>query len=416
MSDPHRGSRRALLIGVNKYVYPWWELQGCVNDVELMRSLLQENFGFPPENISLLRDEEATREAILAELRSLVEATNRDDVVVIHYAGHGSQVTDREGDEPDGMDETILPHDTGRAPDENRDITDDEIHEFLLQLGEKTPFITLIFDCCHSGTITRDAFGTKVRSVEADTRPVEELPPSPVSPEALTRSARDPGPSGWLSLSNKYVLIAGCRDEEQSAEKRVKGGDRTITHGALTYYLGQELKQAGPGTTYRDVFERMSGKVTGNNSKQHPQMEGVLDRELFGVADIEPMRFVRVTERTNGSVTLAAGAAHGMTVGSQWSVVRSGTKQVTDPGEHIGQVKITAVGPVTSDAKVVEETSPGAIGPGSRAVEETHAFGDTRWWLRMDSKTRSRLSRKTWSSPGCWPRPPTRPRPTRAST
>jgi hypothetical protein len=179
MSDsPHRGSKRALLIGVNKYAYPWWELQGCVNDVELMRSLLQENFGFPPENISLLRDEEATREAILSELRSLVEATNRDDVVVIHYAGHGSQVTDREGDEPDGMDETILPHDTGRAPDENRDITDDEIHEFLLQLGEKTPFITLIFDCCHSGTITRDAFGTKVRSVEADTRPVEELPPS----------------------------------------------------------------------------------------------------------------------------------------------------------------------------------------------------------------------------------------------
>ncbi len=158
----------------------------------------------------------------------------------------------------------------------------------------------------------------------------------------------------------------------------MNAGDQTITHGALTYYLGQELKQADPGTTYRDVFERMSGKVTGNNSKQHPQMEGVLDRELFGVADIEPMRFVRVTERTNGSVTLAAGAAHGMTVGSQWSVVPSGTKQVTDPGEHLGQVEITAVGPVTSDAKVVEETSLGAIGPGSRSVEETHAFGDMR--------------------------------------
>lgn len=377
-NSSHRGSRRALLIGINKYVYPWWELQGCVNDVELMRSLLQESFGFPPENITLLRDEEATREAILAEFEALVEATGSDDVVVIHYAGHGSQMKDREGDEPDGMDETILPHDTGRAPDENRDITDDEIHEVLLQLGEKTPYITLVFDCCHSGTITRDAFGTRVRSVEPDERPVEQLPPSPVSPEALTRSARDPGPSGWLSLSSKYVLIAGCRDEEQSAEKRVKVGDRTITHGALTYYLGQELRRAGPGTTYRDVFERMSGKVTGNNAKQHPQMEGMLDRELFGVMDIEPMRYVRVTERANGSVTLAAGAAHGMTVGSQWSVVEAGAKQVSDGSVHLGQIEITAVGPVTSAAKVVEETSPGAIGPGGRAVEEMHVFGDMR--------------------------------------
>ena len=79
----------------------------------------------------------------------------------MHYSGHGSQMRDREGDEPDGFDETIVAADSGRSPAPIRDITDDELNLWLRKITERTPNVTLIFDFCHSGTVTRDLFAAK---------------------------------------------------------------------------------------------------------------------------------------------------------------------------------------------------------------------------------------------------------------
>lgn len=384
-------SRRALLIGINKYDHPEWELRGCVNDVEAMRTILEESFGFPAENIRSLTDGAATRQAILDAMKELAEQTGQDDGVLFQYAGHGSQMTDRDGDEPDGMDETIMPCDTGREwteQTENRDITDDEINAWLLELRQKTANITLIFDCCHSGTITRDPSGDTARFVEPDTRPVEQLPPAPVEIETVRSASPDTGPSGWLPIAEGYVLIAGCRDEELSYEKKVKEGRKIVRHGAMSYYLCQELRKAISGTTYRDVFERVMAAVNASNGKQHPQMEGRLDRVLFGVEEITPMRFIRLTERSGDSVTLAAGAAHGMRAGSKWKVYPQGTKVADDGTPPLGVVEITSVGATTSNA-VIEagtESAPAAITADARAVEDEHFFGETKltWEIVAD--------------------------------
>src|SRR5512139_3846286 len=164
----------ALLVGINQYpnLAKRNQLNGCVNDAKSMVDLLETKFGFPEGNIRLLSDGEATRDGILAGMQWLAEKVSENDIAMFHYSGHGSQMTDREGDEPDGMDETIVPSDSGRAPRENRDISDDENYQWLLRLTEVTPYVTLIYDCCHSGTIARDAFGTASRSVEPDQRPI----------------------------------------------------------------------------------------------------------------------------------------------------------------------------------------------------------------------------------------------------
>ncbi len=155
----------ALLIGINEYpkFAPRGQLSGCVNDVEVMRQALVNSFNFPENHVAVLTDRQATRKGILTAMRDLVQKVGQDDVVVVHYSGHGSQMTDLEGDEPDGLDETIVPYDSGRAPYENRDIKDDEIYLWLKDLTAKTSSVTLVFDCCHSGTITRDDFGGAVR-------------------------------------------------------------------------------------------------------------------------------------------------------------------------------------------------------------------------------------------------------------
>ena len=295
MPDAPSGRKHALLIGINEYPHlsPFEQLEGCVNDARLVAGLLRERFGFPDDHVTVLTDAEATQKGILGAMDALADRIGENDIVVFGYAGHGSQMTDREGDEPDGLDETLVPHDSGRDPHPNRDITDDQIHAWLQKVAEKTPYTTLLIDCCHSGTITREVGGARVRSLRPDLRPVSQLPPSDAG-GATTRSAGGPeGESGWLPKSERYVLIAGCRDDEVARE--YTEGDQT--HGALTFFLSQALASAQPGTTYRDVYEQIRGSVTAYAAKQHPQMEGAMDRELFGVRDIAPMRYVSVETR-----------------------------------------------------------------------------------------------------------------------
>ncbi len=381
-------ARHALVIGIDDYPYIS-KLQGCVNDALLMRGILEQNFGFPPDNIIQLLNEQATREAILRELDALVDRVGKDDLVVIQYAGHGSQMTDREGDEPDGLDETIMPFDTEGWRGDNRDISDDEIHLRLLRLSRKTSYTTLIVDACHSGTITRDGFGMMARAMPPDLRPVEQLPPSPITPEMqaeMQQSAGTRGPSGWLPMEDHYVLLAGCRDEEISYEYQVKGGAEPVVHGAMTYFLSEELIRATPGTTYRDVFERVAAKVNANNARQHPQMEGRIDRELFGVRDVQPMSFVRVAAREGALVTLAGGAAHGITVGSTYTVYPQTAKDRRD-GEALGTLRVTEVGAFESEAQIAEPEAVEAIVPGSRAVETEHAWGGFRLGVEVEDRT-----------------------------
>ncbi len=396
-------TKRALLIGVDEYRSPKVrDLKGCVNDVRLMRALLVERFGFPPGNVVMLESRRAdaepepdapptvvpTQEAIRAAFRDLVARTGRDDVVVIHYAGHGAQMTDREGDEAGYYDSTIMPCDSEGWSGDNRDITDDEIHLLLVDLGKVTNYVTLIVDACHSGTITRDTGEELSRGMPADTRPVDQLPPSPIPPERLaelrgaggTRGARDAAPSGWLPLSEQYVLIAGCRDEQTSKEYTPPEGGGTLKHGALTYFLVKAIEASEPGATYRDAFERAATLVSGRYADQHPQLEGARDRVLFGVTDRPPMRYARVLARAAGSgvVTLATGAALGATAGSEYDVFTPGTSSTQQVDRRLGRVRITAVRAATSDAEVVEETTPGAIGADARAFEVSHDWGAMR--------------------------------------
>ena len=352
------GQRLAVLVGIDEYpnLGPAQQLSGCVNDAELMAGVLQGSFGFAEADITLLRNTDASRDAILAALNGLVDRVDDEDVVVVHYSGHGSQMTDREGDEADKLDETIVPSDSGRGTAPNRDISDDEIYEWLTRLNARTQLVTLIFDCCHSGSVSRDVSGAKVRWLEADTRDPSELPPSPVT----ARASRAAGPSGWLPPGRRYTLMAGCRDEELSHEYGTPTG---ATHGALTWFLTQALAGAAEGATYRDVFEPAALGVTAAYPSQHPQMEGAVEREVFGVRERELRAFIAVTARAGDEITLGGGAAQGVQVGSLWGVF-AGEKRV-------GSLRVTAVRATTATAQVVDETAPAAIAPPARAVLES---------------------------------------------
>ena len=371
-------AKRALVVGVDQYDDPW-QLNGCVNDALAIADILREKFDFSHDDITLLTDAEATKDAILDAFDDLIDATNAGDVVVFYFAGHGSQLAAmRKVGKASGFSTALCPVDVTHPGPELYYILDDEIHERLMDLAERTSYITVIVDACHSGTVTRDLFGDRVRGMPANGAAAEAItihtkPRRRPSRPSFTSNA---GPSGWLSLSDNYVLIAGCRDEEVANE--VTPPDSNDKHGALTYFLAKELTEARSGMSYRDVFERAAANVTAHKPNQHPQIEGRIDRAVFGVTELLPMDFAKVVSRNGDRVTLNRGVAHGMTVGSTYDVHPQGTKRIpagNDAPTSLGTIEIISTGAVQSVGRVTGEITPSAIGGDSRAFEISHARG-----------------------------------------
>ena len=380
--------KRGLFIGINEYARN--PLAGCVNDVTMMRDLLVERFGFPATNMRLVTDAAATRDGILAALAQLVKETRQDDVVVIHYAGHGSYMYLPEGivhDKSSGTANTIVPVDTDRQTGVHTDITDDEINAVLEQLAAKTSYTHLIFDCCHSATVTRGPLQRTMPSGKF--RMNDPAIASAMSPRKAPKGAK--GPSGWLPLADSYVLLAGCRDTETSYETMPPNPKKP--HGALSWFTTEALRDMRPGTTWRDIFERIEPSVRKlyMGEPQHPQLEGRIDREVFGVKVREPMHFVAVTERSGKHVTLAAGAAMGVVPGSRWDVYPPDTKAPT-PEDRCGSVKVVDVGAVSSRAIIVDGSK--ALVARSRATldDDLDTIARYRHQLAVDNPERTSLT------------------------
>jgi hypothetical protein len=130
--------KRALLIGINQYdakeepqnllsstANGWLPLHGCVNDVELQKELLIHRFGFAPQDIVTLTDLDATHTNIVDAIAThLVAQTLPNDLVIVHFSGHGSRL---------GNYNTLVPVDSGLPQNlENlRDITEQEWQGWL---------------------------------------------------------------------------------------------------------------------------------------------------------------------------------------------------------------------------------------------------------------------------------------------
>lgn len=142
-----------LLVGINAYQPPVNRLNGCVNDVTQMMQKLVSEFDFPPSNIHMVTDANATKARILAELRWLVGqlSANRGSAGIFHFSGHGTQTLDRPPiDETDFLDEAIVPVDHRNL------IRDDEVAAILQGVSPSDTNLAVVFDSCHSGTGIRN--------------------------------------------------------------------------------------------------------------------------------------------------------------------------------------------------------------------------------------------------------------------
>jgi hypothetical protein len=264
---------KALLIGINRYKIPGADLRGCVNDVNNLKAALLKHFSFQEKNIKILTDLKATKKAMQDGITRLVKGAKRGDVLLFHYSGHGSNVPDDNGDEADSRDEILCPT--------NLDWKDPMTDDWLRTAFDKVPAdvnLTVIMDCCHSGTNTRVL-------VPRDAPIIERFLPCPLDLLAVESGRRLTGEvkgkratlekrakrkKDVIDVSIPEVLITGCRDTQTSADAHIGGS----YNGALTYNLVAAMEEKSGKLTYGELHSRTLRLLKDGGFDQVPQLEG----------------------------------------------------------------------------------------------------------------------------------------------
>jgi hypothetical protein len=226
---------RAVLIGVDEYLHsdiP--SLQGCVNDVALVRELLKRYFGIPNEDIRVVVNSRATKRNILHRLDSMIRESKPGDVAVFYFSGHGSQIRDRDGDElTDSLDELICPYDMDW--DSATCILDDDLDNVFASAPEGV-LIEAFFDCCFWGAGSRELIDPRPQTLRADVRYL--VPPFDIA-------ARFEGDEERVEIhrlkacecfEERNVLWAASREGQPAAEDFIDGRPNGIfTYGGCRF-------------------------------------------------------------------------------------------------------------------------------------------------------------------------------------
>ncbi len=248
-------TRHALCIGINDYPGISSDLEGCVNDARDWAQAFRDR-GCRP---TVLLDRQATGKAIRDAIRSTLAGSQKGDLVVIQYSGHGSFVPDADGDEADQRDECLCPYDVAR----NGPITDDELHR-LYAGAPRGVKVLVLSDSCHSGSVARFAppqteprFAARVRF----------LPPAVFlgrqkEPKAAPRA---PAP-----LRRAALLIAGCQDHEYSYDGWFDGRP----NGAFSFAALRALQELPADATCSQWFRRIRKALPSIQYPQTPNLEG----------------------------------------------------------------------------------------------------------------------------------------------
>lgn len=338
--DAQKG-KRALLVGVTKYdnLASSSHLSGPGNDVRLLRTTLVERYRFPPENVVSLTEDEGkselrpTRANIAREFKRLAEAASAGEQVVVLLAGHGdrqpeSDPPDPVAPEPDGIDEIFLPADVkpweGGAKRVPNAIADKEIRDWLGAITAKKAYVWAIFDCCHSGSMTRA--GEVVRQLpEGILVPPEELAKARERAAKRTgRAAPDQSEKGHSSVptgaSDYLVATFACREYETTPESRQPADSiHAKYHGLLTYSVVSGLEQSASSATpltYRELMQRVqSSYLARPQGAPTPTIDGVgQDRVVLGTD--KPIRPKITLMRIKGEYVVNVGDLHRITQGS----------------------------------------------------------------------------------------------------
>ena len=261
--------KRALLIGINQYDAKedisqnftsngWLPLHGCVNDVELQKELLIHRFGFAPQDIITLTDREATRNNIFEAITThLVAQTLPDDLVVVHFSGHGSRL---------GTYNTLVPVDSGLPQNlENlKDITEQEWRSWLQAIATDRILSVIDAGFYYPNLSAIGNFRLRSRIGLKKWQPPTEI-------EQIKKQPVEKSPIGTTLRAVSGDML--CADAQWSG----------FSSGAFTYSLVQQMWQITPATT---IYVVMGNVATELDRKALHNENLTIDKQIAEMVEI----------------------------------------------------------------------------------------------------------------------------------
>lgn len=218
----------SLHVGLNRVDpdhYAGWDgnLSACEADARSIEGIATD-VGYETR---ILLTEAATRQSVQDAIRDAAAKLVPADILLVSYAGHGGQVPDASGDEPDFSDETWCLYDG--------ELIDDELLELWKGFVAGVRILVLS-DSCHSGTVIRAARGElDVESVsrELSSFGIEEpvfrfMPPDVARETYLSNKDFYDGlaktvPTEEGEPAATVRLISGCQDDQTAADGMLNG-------------------------------------------------------------------------------------------------------------------------------------------------------------------------------------------------
>jgi len=387
-------TQRALLIGINTYqpagttadhpagcIYGRCELgtfenlDGSVNDAQAMADLLTSpKFGFPATNVTLLTNpapphsspgvvllpaDQTTHDGILAAMQKyLVDVPQKGDTVVFYDASHGSLRVNSKGNKLTVLvngqyvhaDSTMVPSDAYKG---GYDVRDREMTRIFNAALDKGVHLTVIFDSCHSGGISRGIGPVyRERALAFDPRDINE------APETLPTGQPRPAPT---QRADNAALVFSAAQQDQTAKEMPAGAE---PHGAFTAALLQALQAMPADTPSSVVYERVKAVLEGSNvPDQEPDLDATAERReqpLFGgvAAKSDKVRAAALGTNDDGSVSLDIGRASGLGVGSEFTATSPNSA-----GQTV-QVRITSMDGLARSSAEIVSPAGAKIAPG----------------------------------------------------
>ncbi len=259
-------TQHALVVGINQYSASsgvTQSLKGAVNDATLIRDRLRDIQVQLPEERVLL-DERATRAGVIQAWKQMVKGANPGDTLIFTYAGHGSQINDKDPlDEQDGKDETLVLYDAV--------IIDDE----LIQLfSDAKPFnIVFVADSCHSG-------GLKSKGESKMCRYAGEI--SSADQQTIVTNTNGDGKEQLT-----HVTFITAQQSDASPVCEITEMDRP--HGALSWFFAKALQGEADAKNRNQELERfeledyLKQNVSQRNGVQLPEVRPSDNRPVIAL-------------------------------------------------------------------------------------------------------------------------------------
>ncbi len=234
LSEADTPSSHALLVGITTY-QTLSPLKGAVNDVETMKHVLLNRYGFAPDHIKVLTNERASRRNILSAIEQLQKSTQVNDTIYVHFSGYGSLVR-TPNDE--SMKDTVLPYDA--RTDGVPDIAMSELEERLNAF--KSQSIILVVDASHSSN--SNCLSKLCRSAPIDTR------------SALYSSLK--ARHEMTGSENHYVLLTASNSSQRALDAPIDGRYQ----GLLSYAFSKILLTTNIDVSPKEVMAGIERELT----------------------------------------------------------------------------------------------------------------------------------------------------------